>query len=130
MNSFELEINKAAQGFISREKLREWFRSLTPVEKKQALQSLSMCTMQSHPLKSEVDQAITDSGLKATYTPCVLLKTADVPEKIIYKIISLPKNEQEKAFILLLSLFSIADRRRRETQCSGGCSHEWHNIRQ
>jgi hypothetical protein len=129
MNSFELEINKAAQGLLNRENILEWFRSLPSLEKKKVLKSLEMCTNQSHPLKSEVDQAIYDSGLKATFTPCVLLKKAEVPEKITYKISSLPENEQEKAFRLLLSLFTIADKRRRETQCSNGCSHEWHKIR-
>ena len=40
--------------------------------------------------------------------------------------ISLPEPERDKAFRLFLALFSLADERRRKTECASGCSHWWH----
>ncbi len=60
-------------------------------------------------------------------TPCALL--AKKPFNDAMKIIrSLPENEWEKSFILCIVILSIADKRRRETDCLNGCKHEWHNI--
>ncbi len=133
MHPFDWVINKAAQGFITKDEALEWFRSLSPEDQRTALGHVYMDACQAHPLKTEVDPAITASRLKATYTPCVILKRAEergeYPERVLYKIVGLsPEYERERAFILLLSLFTIADRRRRETQCVNGCSHEWHHI--
>ena len=41
---------------------------------------------------------------------------------------NLPESEWGKTFKLWISIFSVADRRRRKTECIGGCAHEWHNI--
>ncbi|WP_406483046.1 DUF5958 family protein [Streptomyces sp. NBC_01615] len=38
----------------------------------------------------------------------------------------LPSYDRARAFRLLVALFAIADTRRRERHCVGGCSHEWH----
>jgi uncharacterized membrane protein YebE (DUF533 family) len=89
---------------------------------------LHVCAKQSHPIKEEVDLAIESANLKSTFTPCILLKNAETPEQSFDKLISLPDNEQEKSFLLMLSLFAIADKRRRETVCLNECTHEWHHI--
>lgn len=128
LNYYEININRAAQGFIDRDQIVRWFKLLPPESKMEALNNLHYCVKQSHPIKGEVEMAISLSQLKSTFTPCILLKSVDIPEKIFNKIIALPEDEQEKSFLLLLSLFTVADKRRRETHCLNGCSHEWHNI--
>jgi hypothetical protein len=40
----------------------------------------------------------------------------------------LPSYDRARAFLLLVALFAIADTRRRERYCAGGCSHEWHQL--
>ncbi|MCX4834386.1 DUF5958 family protein [Streptomyces sp. NBC_01016] len=37
-------------------------------------------------------------------------------------------NEHVKAFRVLVSVFSVADTRRRRTYCKGTCGHTWHNL--
>ena len=83
--------------------------------------------MQSHPTVDEITDGIIKSNLKPTYTPCVLLVKKPLKEAMA-QIHNLPENELLKSFILLLSIFSIADKRRKETECSGGCNHQWHNL--
>ncbi|WP_225631412.1 DUF5958 family protein [Streptomyces solaniscabiei] len=36
--------------------------------------------------------------------------------------------ERRKAFRLLVAVLAVADERRRERFCSGGCGHWWHNL--
>ncbi|WP_410092895.1 DUF5958 family protein [Streptomyces sp. uw30] len=37
-------------------------------------------------------------------------------------------DERRKAFRLLIAVLAIADERRRERFCSGGCGHWWHRL--
>jgi hypothetical protein len=97
-------------------------------QKASVLRDLAYITTEAHPLAVEVDHAIDVAGLKRTFTPCVLVSKASSPEKAFYKILSLPEAEWEKSFRLLVGLLSIADARRRTTQCAPGCSHEWHQL--
>lgn len=127
MNSIELKINKIVQGFISLNEGIEWFDNCDVKLRESILQSLSYFLSQSHPTQEEVVNGIKLSGLKQTFTPFVLMMTRPFSEAID-KIKNLPPNEWEKAFILFISIFSIADKRRRETTCLNGCTHEWHNI--
>ncbi|MFE6483103.1 DUF5958 family protein, partial [Streptomyces sp. NPDC057757] len=39
-----------------------------------------------------------------------------------------PLDERRKAFRLLVAVLAIADGRRRERFCSGGCGHWWHSL--
>ncbi|GAA2467337.1 hypothetical protein GCM10023100_19350 [Actinocorallia cavernae] len=41
---------------------------------------------------------------------------------------ALPVHELTKSFRLLVALFGVADTRRRELYCAGGCAHAWHNL--
>jgi len=127
MNQTDLQINKIAHGFVKLRDGIDWFNTFDLKSKKEILQSLSNFLSQAHPTRKEVDDGIKLSGLKPSYTPCALL--AKKPFNDAMKIIrSLPENEWEKSFILCIAILSIADKRRRETDCLNGCSHEWHNI--
>lgn len=45
-----------------------------------------------------------------------------------YGFAALPADEHVTAFRVLVSVFSVADTRRRETCCKGTCGHAWHNL--
>jgi hypothetical protein len=127
MDEKTIRINRLAQGLDSVDTGIEWFQSGAADEKQLILDTLAMCASQSHPRLNEIDEGIKLSGLKPTFTPCVLIKAKPFKEAI-GKIRNLPENEWEKAFRLLLALFSIADSRRRRTDCKHGCSHPWHQL--
>lgn len=127
MNNSELQLNKLAQGFVSLIDGVDWFNGSNLNTKKDILQSLSVILLQSHPTTEEVISGISRSKLKRTDTPCVLMVEKPFKEAVA-TIKNLPENEWQKAFVLLLSIFSISDKRRRETECLNGCTHEWHNI--
>ena len=127
MNDNELLLNKIAQGFVRVEDGIDWFNASDLDTKRNILQSLSVFLIQSHPTSDEVEKGIARSELKRTYTPCVLMVEKPFNEAVA-KIRNLPENEWRIAFVLWLSIFSIADKRRRETECLDGCTHEWHNI--
>jgi hypothetical protein len=124
----ELKLNRIAQGILSEAEGYLWFESLQDGERSEALHGLAKICQQSHPLSTEVPTAIEQAGLKPTFTACVLIMSAARPDKALDQIIGLPLSEQIKSFRLLLALFSIADKRRRETHCGGDCKHEWHNL--
>jgi len=128
MNPIELQINKIAQGSIILEDGVEWFNACDLKSKKEILQSLSYFLIQSHPTRNEIEAGIKLSGLKSTYTPCALMNQKPVISAI-NKIRNLPENEWEKSFTLWVTILGISDKRRRETDCVNGCSHEWHNIK-
>lgn len=67
--------------------------------------------MQSKPKSEDIEPAIVNSGLKPTFTPCILLKKG-VANHNLQKLENLPENELMKSFVLLLSLFRIPYMRR------------------
>ncbi|WP_435810147.1 DUF5958 family protein [Streptomyces mirabilis] len=67
-------------------------------------------------------EATARSGLRPTYTPTVM------PTRCRLNMAELPSYDRARAFRLLVALFAIADTRRRERYCVGGCSHEWHQL--
>jgi hypothetical protein len=108
---YEILINKYGQGLINSEPLLFNFKSLEVTSKKNFLTDLLFLLQQSKPTDSDIEPAILASGLKPTYTPCVLLRKG-VAMHNLEKLIKLPENEQDKVFLLLLSLFKIAYQKR------------------
>ena len=86
--------------------------------------SLMWMVCQAHPTRVDVEEGIEASGLKSTYTPCVLL-LKEQGQFQIQKIISLPKNEWNKSLSLLVSVFGVSGGKRR-IQCGVQCNHGWH----
>jgi len=123
----ELHLNRIAQGLIPASEGIAWFEGLGSDEQQAVLRLLVLITVQAHPLKSEVEPAISQAKLKPTFTPCVMVSKAEIPERG-FNFGNLPPHEWTKTFRLLIALFSIADRRRRETTCRNGCSHAWHHL--
>ena len=127
MNEIEVKLNRVAQGYLSKESAIGWFSSENEISQKEILQSLNLCIHQSHPTEAEIEKGISESGLKETYTPCVIMRSNNFMNAR-RKILGLPANEWVKSFTLWLYIFCIADARRRATDCKNGCDHWWHNL--
>lgn len=111
----EILVNKYGQELVNFEELLTLFESFDISYQKIFLNEILFLILQSKPKEEDIGPAIIKSGLKSTFTPCVLLKKG-VANHNLEKIVSLPENELTKAFVLLLSLFSIAYKRRFEIE--------------
>jgi hypothetical protein len=111
----EILINKYGQNLISHEELVTLFAQMNFKEKKNFLGDFLFLIMQSKPKEDDIYSAIIESKLKPTFTPCIILNKG-VANHNLRKIIELPENELNKSFILLLSLFRIAYKRRFEIE--------------
>ncbi|MFI0716412.1 DUF5958 family protein [Streptomyces inhibens] len=127
MKPSERIINEIAQGLISLEEGVKWFSSLEEADKKEVLHEIVRYAMQAHITTQDGREGVAKSGVKPTMTPAVLIAREPIVERM-GTIINLPAAENTKAFRVLISAFSVADTRRRETECRGACSHEWHNL--
>ncbi len=121
-------LNRLAQGLTPLDGERAWFRSIPPADQTTILQELAAILQQAHPREDEVTRAVLLSGLKRTATPVVLIEKGVLLEQLA-KIVHLPPGEAERSFVLLIHLLGVADQRRREEECAGGCSHWWHRLR-
>ena len=121
-------LNRVAQGRLPFTNAVRWFESLPEAEQPGWLRTIAFMCHQAHPRREEIEPAITLAELKPTFTPCVMVRTADQPERALDSIAALPADERQKAFRLIFGLYCIADTRRRQTDCRGGCSHAWHNF--
>ncbi len=121
-------LNRVAQGRLPFADAVRWFESLPETEQAGWLSTVAFMCHQAHPQREEIDVAIALGELKPTFTPCVMLQAAVQPEHALDRIAALPPNEHQKAFRLVFALYCIADTRRRESDCRGGCSHAWHNF--
>lgn len=108
---YELLINKYGQGLIQAEDVWRVFEQLDYNEKEDFFIGMLYLIMQSKSQDEDVEEAISSSQLKPTFTPCVLL-TKGVSHHNLLRIIGLPENEWRKILYLLLALFRIAYRRR------------------
>lgn len=125
-------INKYAQEKIELTKFLIWFDSKNEVDQKMIIRHVGEYIKQAIPDKvnwnqNEINCIIPSVPLKQSFTPIILLKTK--PLKIaLEKIYNLPKEENKKSMIALISIFKHMDQIRRNTECKDGCNHEWHNI--
>ena len=122
----ELTLNQVAQGIFPAQAGEDWFTGLPEVRRTAVLRGLAHMAIQAGARPEDARAAIQQSGLKPTFTPCVLLMRDQMAVQLA-KIANLPASEFLKAYQLLMALFQIADARRRATQCAAGCSHWWHH---
>jgi hypothetical protein len=111
----EIMLNKYGQELLEDEFLLHKFKTLNTEEKREFLNGLTYLIIQSKANNNDIDEAIYNSELKSTFTPCVLIKKG-VTKHVLYKIIDLPENELEKAFLLFINLFKIAYKRRYQAE--------------
>ena len=70
----EILLNKFGQTLIGIDPLLHLFEGLEVTSKRSFLNELLFLILQSKPKEEDIELAIVNSGLKSTYTPCVLLK--------------------------------------------------------
>lgn len=104
-------VNKFGQDLISLDEMLDFFSNFDLNMKRSFLLEINSLILQSKPKEEDIKPAIKNSGLKSTYTPCVLLKKG-VTNHNLEKLVNLPENELTKVFVLLLSLFGVAYKRR------------------
>ncbi|MCL2860762.1 MAG: DUF5958 family protein [Oscillospiraceae bacterium] len=107
----EILINQYGQDLISIDILLNRFELLNMEQKRIFLKDILNLINQSKAGDGDIQEAIENSNLKSTYTPCVMLKKG-IASHLLYKIIELPDNEIDKVLVLLISLFKIAYKRR------------------
>lgn len=110
-----LLINRFAQGLVGCEPLISMFKELDLEQKRDYLAEIRSLIMQSKPNNNDIEITIQNSGLRPTYTPCVLLRKG-VEDYKLKKINDLPEPELEKALIVFLNLFKVAYQRRFNTE--------------
>ena len=107
----EILVNKYGQNLIAVQQLTDKFELLDLLQKKLFLNDILYLIMQSKPRDEDIEFAIKESGLKPTFTPCVLLRKGAANHHL-QKIVELPEVELNNTFVLLLSLFKIPYKRR------------------
>jgi transcription initiation factor IIE alpha subunit len=108
----EILINKFGQNLVKIDHLNKEFDTLSLLEKREYLHELIFFILQSKVSNSDIDLAIIKSGLKPTFTPCVLLKKRGVNNNSLLSILNLPDNELNKVLYLFLNLFQIGYEKR------------------
>ncbi|WP_405968880.1 DUF5958 family protein [Streptomyces sp. NBC_00015] len=102
----------------------ELFSGLAPTRQQDVLQEVAGYAMQAHITTADGRAGVARSGVKPTANPSVMI----CMEPPRYGFVGLPSAEHLKAFRVLVSVFAVADARRRETNCKGACGHAWHNL--
>lgn len=118
----DIKINQLGQNLLSKSDGESWFKTLSIDYQKVVQQRIVYFTLQMGGTQKDIEEAIDLSGLKRTFTPCQLLLNCAMKTKgtknfssILNKIIHLPLNERLKSFNLLLSLFRVVYRKKRNT---------------
>ncbi|MEW2134856.1 DUF5958 family protein [Streptomyces sp. NPDC005435] len=117
-------VNEIAQDLRTLDAGVDWFSGLAPARREEVLRQVAEYAMQAHITAADGRAGVTRSGVKPTANPSVMI-CMDPPR---YGFASLPPAEHVKAFRVLVSVFAVADTRRRETYCKGACTHAWHNL--
>ena len=108
---YEILINKYGQGLVTSQLLLLIFEGLEVASRKNFLNDVLFLVQQSKPNNDDIEPVIFESGLKQTYTPCVLLRKG-VANHNLEKLVKLPENDLNKVFLLFLNLFKKAYQRR------------------
>jgi hypothetical protein len=111
----QILINKFGQNLVEISLIEEKFKSLGLSEKRNFLNDMIFFIMQSKPKEDDITEAISQSKLKKTFTPCILLAKG-VENHNLLRIVNLPENELEKSLLLFLSLFKVAYKRKFELE--------------
>ncbi|MEU9141039.1 DUF5958 family protein [Streptomyces sp. NPDC048404] len=120
----ERVVNEIAQGLRTLDAGACWFSGLAPARQQEVLQEVAGYAMQAHITAADGRAGVAQSGVKPTASPSVMI-CMDPPR---YGFAGLPPAEHVKSFRVLVSVFAVADTRRREMYCRGDCGHAWHNL--
>ncbi|MFF2198319.1 DUF5958 family protein [Streptomyces sp. NPDC058157] len=120
----ESVVNGMAQGLRTLDEGVAWFSGLSPAGRQEVLHEVAHYAMQAHITAADGRVGVARSGVKRTANPAVMI-CMDPPR---YGFSGLPADEHVTAFRVLVSVFAVADTRRRQTHCNDGCGHSWHNL--
>ncbi|MFF0698464.1 DUF5958 family protein [Streptomyces tendae] len=120
----ERVVNEIAQGLRTLDSGVSWFSDFAPTRQQMVLQEVAGYAMQAHITTADGHAGAARSGVKPTADPSVMI-CMDPPR---FGFAGLPSAEHVKAFRVLVSVFAVADTRRRERYCKGACGHAWHNL--
>ncbi|MGW3866570.1 DUF5958 family protein [Streptomyces sp. NPDC005047] len=124
----DIILNELAQGVRPMSQGIEWFDTCGPEEQAEVLLFLRHHCVQARAVAEDGPESIRRAGLRPTHTPSVLILCGSIDQQL-GKIAGLtPVDERRKAFRLLIAVLAVADERRRQRFCSGGCGHWWHNL--
>ncbi|MFI8823815.1 DUF5958 family protein [Streptomyces sp. NPDC053431] len=128
MKDRDVILNELAQGLRPLPQGIEWFDRLGSEEQSEVLMWLRYYCIQARAVDEDGPESIRRAGLRPTHTPAVLITRGRIDQQL-RKIVGLtPVDERRKSFRLLVALLAVADARRRERFCSGGCGHWWHQL--
>lgn len=119
-------LNQVSQRVICDHDAQQWFDRLPVTDKRRTLMTLQEMLQHARVTEIDVSPAVEDCGIKASYTPVAMLrskKRAFIHQ--LRQIPHLPEEELIYAFKLFISLYRIADLRRRQNE-SLPCDHWWH----
>ena len=116
MTKIEINIDKYAQNKLTHSQIMDWFDEFDSNRQKEIRDKLSLFIKQTHPTEDLIKDAIKSAPIKESMTPVVLSKTLTL-KNAIYKIEKLPDSELRKSFIIMLTIFIMADTYCRETIC-------------
>ncbi|MCX4633076.1 DUF5958 family protein [Streptomyces sp. NBC_01443] len=120
----ERVVNEIAQELRTIDDGAAWFSGLSLARRQEVLRDVAGYAMQAHITAADGRAGVARSGLKPTANPSVMV-CMDPPRT---GFVNLPADEHLKAFRVLVSVFTVADTRRRKTYCQGTCGHAWHNL--
>ncbi|WFU83269.1 DUF5958 family protein [Bradyrhizobium sp. CIAT3101] len=118
-------INQLAQGILDESQGQAWFEERVRDDKLRLLTGLNAFILQARPKPEDVTIAISESRLKPTLTPCVLIAMPNLKVQLA-KLLTLPEFELARVFPLLIKLLAAADNRRRREQPLDLENHWWH----
>jgi Family of unknown function (DUF5958) len=121
----DILVNQWVQNVQSTTVIFEWFESSSAERKLEILRYLVSLCKQARATNDEGQQAILDSSLNPRRSASVLLAKGTNVE-ILHKLSTLRNVDGGDAFILLLHLLRIADRRRKSAENPERCNHWWH----
>ncbi|MEU3405257.1 DUF5958 family protein [Streptomyces sp. NPDC006670] len=119
----ESVVNGIAQELRTLDDGVAWFSELSPARRQEVLREVGHYAMQAHITAADGRAGVERSGVKRTANPAVMI-CMDPPR---HGFSGLPADEHVTAFRVLVSVFAVADTRRRRTHCKDGCGHSWHD---
>ena len=121
----DILVNQVAQGFRDTSQLLSDFNSRSADEKRAFVRRVSALAGQAGARESDVPNAIALAAVRPTRTAAVLLARGRVTIQLA-QMSTLPPADLGDVLLLSTALLGVADRRRRDANCSKGCMHWWH----
>lgn len=122
----EIFINQFVQQLHTADVMEAWFSDRDHADKREVILNLLNMVIQAHPTDEEIELAVCQLG-KENSPSAVKLMNRRKPYRIYgCELADLPEKELKTAFLLLLTVFALADTRRKLTECKDGCHHWWH----